>query len=133
MIGANPKQIRCTTRRDVPEEMRVTTGKTRSKTFPVIIPPVRNKAAVMPAGLQRLWSSAGTALRNADEVTFFGYSCPIADTEAEKLFRRALGTKEWQGEATIVNPDSSAVARFADFFPGRSIRYFRHPNDWLSE
>lgn len=131
-MGAKPDRIRCTTRIEFPEELQIKRGKKRSKTYPVIIPPVKNKVAVMPAGIQKQWEEARSILQNADEVVFFGYSCPGGDTEAEGLFRRTLGPSAWNGEAVIVNPDAGVLGRIADFFPGRPVRYYRSTNDWLS-
>ena len=48
--------------------------------YPLVIPPVIDKASLMSdQTIQSLWFRAGEALCQADEVTFIGYSLPMSD------------------------------------------------------
>ncbi|HEX9897034.1 MAG TPA: hypothetical protein VGA85_05180 [Dehalococcoidales bacterium] len=60
-------------------------------TNPFLIPPVLVKGELTEQPIIRLiWSSAYTALKQADKVTFIGYSLPITDIAATYLFSETI-------------------------------------------
>lgn len=126
------RDLRWTSRTDIPTAMRVSDSGRKRYAVPLVVPPVHNKASIMPPALTSLWEEAELALQQADEVTLVGYSCPEADAEAENLLRRGLRRNGSPDLLTIVNPDSSAVGRFAEIVPGVPIRYFPSLQAWDS-
>jgi hypothetical protein len=92
--------------------------------WPVIIPPVYNKQALIQNFLPHVWDDARDALLNCDRVVFFGYSLPPADIEAEKLFQRALHSNNAIDGITVINPDPGAAARYARLVPSKPLRWY---------
>ncbi len=131
-LTGSARQVKWTARTAIPAQMTIAGGsRTRKHTLPVVVPPFRNKGALMPKAIKKIWRAAELAFKGVEEVTFFGYSCPNADTEAEGLFRRALADSPSLQRINIVNPDLGAVGRFAEFVPGRGVYYYPNADAWL--
>lgn len=81
----------------------------KKKVFPLLVPPVFDKASRINGSLETVWSSAKSALYDADCVIFWGYSLPAADYHAELLFAQTARKKKYK--CLVVNPDESALAR----------------------
>jgi hypothetical protein len=64
-------------------------GRRQWRMWPVIIPPVYSKQTLRQV-IRVAWDEARDALEDADRVIFFGYSLPLIDIDAEKLFERSL-------------------------------------------
>lgn len=58
--------------------------------LPVIIPPINSKSLILPKAIAPIWKNAESALREADIVTIYGYSCPEMDFESSSMIRRCL-------------------------------------------
>jgi len=98
-------------------------GRSRWPLWPVVIPPVYAKQALRRR-LQLVWGDAQTELGRADRVVFFGYSLPVIDIDAEKLFERSLAVNSSVRWADIVNPDPAAAERYAGLSPAIPIRWY---------
>lgn len=67
---------------------------------PFIVPPVLSKADLVSHPILRLvWSQAYQELKNADSVTFVGYSMPRTDVTSATLFSETIDAKR----VTVVN------------------------------
>jgi len=74
-----------------------------------IVPPVLAKSSLEEPILRKIWGKAYTALHDADEVAFVGYSCPVTDLAVTFLFSEAISSKG-RG-VTIVNKKESNKER----------------------
>jgi len=86
---------------------------------PIIIVPSYLKQLEDPV-LQSIWDQAATALTNADEVTFVGYSLPSADVAVRVLLnslRQRLLNDDFA--VTVVNPDKAVLDRWRTFLGDR--------------
>jgi hypothetical protein len=54
-------------------------GRTRWYTWPVVVPPVHEKDAIIRATIQPVWDEARAALSRSDVLVFCGYSLPMLD------------------------------------------------------
>jgi hypothetical protein len=124
----NPARVRVTRRRKVPDRLRFTKPKSRGRTswymWPVIVPPVYNKQALIQRFLPQVWEDAQNALRVCDRLILFGYSLPSTDIEAEKLFQRSIYRNEELKAVEVINPDPNAAARYARMIPKKPLRWF---------
>jgi hypothetical protein len=107
--------------------VRTGRGRTEWRTRPIVVPPVYAKHALRST-LQEVWNEARQALEQADRVAFFGYSLPMIDVEAEKLFERGLAansTVEW---LDIIDPAPASAQRYAGLTPAVPVRWYPTPN-----
>ncbi len=87
-----------------------------------IVPPVLGKSALKEPILQRIWGEARSVLRDAEDVVFVGYSCPVTDLAASFLFSDTISLKRQR--VTVVNkPESQKKKRqlmdaYQKLFPG---------------
>ena len=130
----NP-EVLCVRDRSLREirSVRLAPGKGRRDwwVWPVIVPPVYAKQALIGAYMPDVWNAARAAVEQADRVVFFGYSLPLADIEAEKLFQRSLreaarSNLPW---VDIIDPSTSLAQRYAEVVPDLPLR--RYPS-WES-
>lgn len=91
--------------------------------WPVIIPPIYAKRALRRR-VQQAWDDAQNALREAERVVFFGYSLPLIDIDAEKLFERALAENANLKWADVINPAPESAQRYAGLAPAVPIRWY---------
>jgi hypothetical protein len=126
---AGDRTVFVTTRRTVPAQFVFNRsgggrGRTQWYTWPVIIPPVYAKQALIQAFLPAVWTDARRDLQDADRVVFFGYSLPPADIDAEKLFQRTLAANDRLAAIDVVDPEPGAAARYARLVPSKPLRWF---------
>ena len=79
------------------------------KIFPLLVPPVFDKASRINGSLEAVWNNAKTSLYEADCVIFWGYSLPAADYHAELLFVQTARKRKYK--CIVVNPDERSLAR----------------------
>jgi hypothetical protein len=98
--------------------------------WPVIIPPIYAKQALRRR-VQQVWSDAHTALKECSRVVFFGYSLPMIDIEAEKLFERGIAENRKLKWADVINPDPASAQRYAGLKPVVPIRWYPSPEYFI--
>jgi hypothetical protein len=125
-----PAEVLLSRRREIIARLRYTIkrkgrGRTNWYTWPVIIPPIYAKQALIQT-VQPAWDEAREALRECDRVIIYGYSLPPADIEAEKLFQRALFANPSIGRVEVINPNPASASRYAQLLPRKSLTW--HPS-----
>ena len=97
---------------------------------PILITPTHLKD-LRNAYLAELWRKAETALRQAQRVTFIGYSLPPDDIHLKYMMKRAMETSEQRPEIVVVDysdkPEGQRTAvedNYRRFF-GTVKRYYR--------
>jgi hypothetical protein len=99
--------------------------------LPVVVPPVSHKSSVLPDALQDVWRLAEQALRGADSLVIFGYSCPALDVESSSLLRRSLRAQ--QPRVTVIDPAPAVVARYVDLVRPERLSYYPSASDYLAD
>jgi len=99
--------------------------------WPVIIPPVYNKQALIQRFIPQVWEDARDALQQCDHLVFYGYSLPPADIEAEKLFQRAIFKNDALTAVDVINPDPDSAARYARLAPDKPLRWYPSVSTYL--
>lgn len=94
-------------------------------TFPIIIPPVINKAAILHNDLVEVWRLARESLLDANKIFVFGYSCPQSDYESANLIRRGIRNNAALDVLAIIDPSTKAFERFANLSKLDALHYFR--------
>jgi hypothetical protein len=123
-------KIHCTRRRTAPHQLRSTRpssgkrGRTTWYTWPVIIPPVHSKEAMIRNFVSRVWTDAAAAVSSADSLIFVGYSLPILDVGAEHLFRKSVGSNSNLKWIDVVNPSPDSAQRYASLVTPIGMRWF---------
>lgn len=90
------------------------TGNRRTPLLPFIVPPVYEKSAHIRDVVQPAWDSARQALRTADELVIFGYSCPAADQAARNMIKNAFHHNSSVNHVHIIDPSPSTSARIGE-------------------
>jgi hypothetical protein len=106
-------------------------GRSKWYTWPVIIPPVYSKQALMTP-IQSSWDDARAAIRECDRLTFFGYSLPDFDIEAEKLFQRGMARNRAAEWVDVINPDPGSAHRYARLLPKFPLRWYPDTQTFLA-
>lgn len=75
-----------------------------------IVPPVLGKSALKEPILQQIWGKARSTLRDAEEIVFVGYSCPVTDLAASFLFSDTISLKR-QRVTVVNNPNNQKAKR----------------------
>lgn len=122
----NPERtIEVTARSEIAHDI-VRRRRTRTVfTFPIVVPPVNHKSAILHAKLRPLWQDAEECLVRATAVTIFGYSCPAADFESENMLRRAFSRNTECENLAIIDPNAQVMSRFAELTAMEKLSYFR--------
>ena len=97
--------------------VRTGAGRTRWRTWPLVVPPVYSKQALR-ARLNDVWHDARSALEAADRVVVFGYSLPLIDVDAEKMIERSLAKNAQLGWLDVIDPAPAAAQRYAGLASG---------------
>ena len=92
------------------------------RVFPLLIPPVFEKATQISGHLGEIWDSAQEKLNNASVVLVWGYSLPPTDYHAEMLF--AQGARRSQSRLLVANLDKVALGRVTEVCGHRWSRWF---------
>jgi hypothetical protein len=83
--------------------------------------------------MQPLWSKAEVALKAAERIVVFGYSCPALDFESANLLMRALRQNQRLSEFHVIDPNPAVFKRYVDLmgkFKG-GWHYFRTARDYI--
>ncbi len=132
-----PSAVQVTRRRKIPNQLRFTKarrgpGRTVWYMWPVLIPPVYNKQALIKRFIPQVWDDARDVLGACERLIFFGYSLPPTDIEAEKLFQRAIFVNDSLRAIDVINPDPDAAARYARLVPTKPLRWHPSVSTFLS-
>ena len=125
------RAIRITRRRE-PNIGMTLNGTRKTYAFPVVIPPVLNKSAILPTGFGQVWTSAENHLEKSEKVIVFGYSCPPFDFEAANLIARTLRASSSLQSISVIDPNPDTVTRYANLCRARRIMYFDSSESYLS-
>lgn len=130
----NPKKrFRITPRSNVTINMRINSGKRSSHTFPLIIPPVNHKAALIHHELHPLWRMAEERLTGANQIIVFGYSCPPTDFESANMLRRATNTGVEPTSFDVIDPNPNAFKRYVDVTRLDHLSYFSSCDTYIKK
>ncbi len=130
----NPKKnFHITPRCNIQLNMRLNSGKRTSHTFPLIIPPVNHKAALIHHELHPLWRLAEDKLTKANKVIVFGYSCPPTDFESANMLRRATNTGIDPISFDVIDPNPSAFKRYVDVTCLDHLSYFNSSDSFIKK
>ena len=135
---AGERKVMITRRRTVPVQLvanRGASGRGRSTwyTWPVIIPPIYSKQALISAFVPEVWKDARADLSASDRVVFCGYSLPLADIDAEKLFQRHIAANDAIGWVDVIDPAPAVAARYASLIPSKPLRWYPTVDKFLAE
>ncbi len=134
--GTTP-QLHCTRRREVPHQLRFTrtgarSGRTRWYTWPVVVPPVHGKEVLIRNFVPEVWADAEAALRDAERIVFVGYSLPMLDVNAERLFKRSIAANTTADWIDVVNPSPDAAQRYAAIASPTTVRWYYSIDSFLT-
>lgn len=127
------KPFNITPRLEIPVGMRFKQNKKTTHSFPLIIPPVNHKAAILHKDLHPIWSSAEKRLRDSDEIIVFGYSCPATDFESANLLRRTSNTGANPTEFSVVDPNPGVFQRYVQVTNLDHLSYFRSASSYIEK
>ena len=106
--------------------LRAGRGRTRWNLWPLVVPPIYAKSSISSDFLQKARDDAKAAVLSADRLVFFGYSLPMLDIEAEKLFERGIQGNPRLTDIDVINPRPDSASRFAGIAPERRLHW--HPD-----
>jgi hypothetical protein len=130
----NPKkEFNITPRFEIPIGMELKSKKRTVHTFPLIIPPVNHKAAILHKDLHPIWSTAEQRLRESDSIIVFGYSCPATDFESANLLRRTANTGTNPTSFTVIDPNPIVFQRYVEVTNLDHLSYFRSANAYIEK
>lgn len=102
----------------------------REHTFPIIVPPVNHKSAIIHNEMRKLWGYSETALNEADEIIIYGYSCPITDFESSNLILRSLKDKTYE-KLSIIDPNPNTLKRYVELIKPKRLSYYSTAEEFL--
>jgi hypothetical protein len=130
----NPrKDFKITPRFQIPVTMQFRTKKKMVHTFPLIIPPVNHKAAILHKDLHPVWSLAEQRLRESDSIIVFGYSCPATDFESANLLRRTANTGTNPTSFNVIDPNPKVFQRYIEVTNLDHLSYFRSADAYIQK
>lgn len=97
----------------------------RMYTFPIIVPPVTNKAAIIHSELRAVWQKAQNALESARQILVFGYSCPVSDSETANMVSRTCRSNSVLEDFSIIDPAPLVFNRYVEVTGLDRLSYFR--------
>lgn len=127
------KRFSITPRMNLRMNMRLHSGKKTMYTFPLIIPPVNHKAAIIHRELHPLWQRAEEKLTNANQVVVFGYSCPPTDFESANMLRRSTNTGANPTSFEVIDPNPNAFTRYVDVTCLDHLSYYKSCDTYISK
>lgn len=101
--------------------------------FPIIIPPVHHKSAILHKKIHKLWEYARRMIIRADEMIIFGYSCPNTDFESESLLKMSFKSNCKCKKISVINPDSNIVKRFVELMSLQQVYYYTDASFFLDD
>lgn len=132
-ILSRTKKFKITPRRSIQLGMTFNSGKRKLYAFPLIIPPVNHKAAIIHEDLHPLWKEAESRLRNADEIIVFGYSCPPTDFESANMLRRATNSGVNPQSFVVIDPSPNTFRRYVDVTCLNHLAFFRDCDAYIEK
>lgn len=126
------RELHITRRRIIDPEMRFAGRRKRSHTLPVVVPPVTHKSGILHEKTRHLWGLAENALKNADEIVVFGYSCPPLDFESSNLIQRSIRQNAKYSSLSVIDPDSNALRRYVELIAPSRVSYYQLANHFLT-
>jgi len=132
-ILSRSKKFKITSRLAIPVRMRFNAGKRQVYAFPLIIPPVNHKAAIIHDDLHPLWQEAESKLNNADEIIVFGYSCPATDFESANMLRRATNSGVNPKSFVVIDPSPNTFRRYVDVTCLNHLSFFRDCDAYIAK
>lgn len=99
-------------------------GRTHWYTWPVVIPPVYGKEALIRQFVPSVWDDAALALAGAERVVFFGYSLPDLDIRAQRLLQKGISRNAELPWIDVVNPDPGSPSRYATVLRPSALRWY---------
>lgn len=132
-ILSRTKKFKITPRKNIAIGMTFNAGKRKSYTFPLIIPPVNHKAAIIHEDLHPLWKAAETKLRDADEIIVFGYSCPATDFESANMLRRATNSGVNPQSFVVIDPSPATFHRYVDVTCLNHLAFYRDCDAYIEK
>jgi len=100
-------------------------------TFPVILPPIGSKSAIIHSEFEPLWLLAQKSLEKAERVIFFGYSCPITDMDSSNLVGRALRKNKNLKCADVIDPSPETFGRYVNLTNLPRLAFYRNADAYL--
>lgn len=132
-ILSRKKKFIITPRVAIPVDMKFDRKKRTVYTFPLIIPPVNHKAAILHNDLDPIWRAAESRLENSDEIVVFGYSCPASDFESANLLRRTANTGTNPTTFSVIDPDPAVFQRYVEVTNLDHLAYFRSADAYIDK
>lgn len=124
------RPIRVTRRKTIDPQMRHNKRGQSLRTLPVIVPPVTHKSGILHDSIRPLWTKANNAMRRANEVVIFGYSCPAMDFESSNLIQRSLKIRSYEA-LWVIDPDPGVLTRYIELIKPDQITYYPSARDYL--
>ena len=131
-ILSRDKRFRITPRKEILSSMRMSTGKRKLHTFPLIVPPVTSKSSMIHQDLDGIWTHAEEMIAAANELLVFGYSCPQTDYESANLLRRSTARNSSDLVLSIIDPNPHVLVRYASVTGLQKLRYYRSVAAYLA-
>lgn len=100
--------------------------------LPFVVPPVYEKSTQIRDVLQPVWREARDALRNADELVIFGYSCPDADQAARNMIKQAFHKNSRIEHIHVVDPSPASSARLGDLLRAPVLTRYSTVGDFIT-
>jgi hypothetical protein len=100
-------------------------------TFPVIVPPVIHKGALLHRRIIDIWRLAESKLKEASDIIIFGYSCPEFDIEAANLIQRTIRGNSNIETFTIIDHNPKVIGRYAFLTGVNSVYYYKNCKTYI--
>ncbi len=126
------RRINVTRRRTIDPGMALQSTQRQMYTLPVIVPPVSSKSAVLHDDVAGLWQLSEAALRSADELLVFGYSCPPLDFESSNQLRRSQVSRRKPAIVSIIDPAPEVSQRYITLLEAHRLHYYSSGHDFLA-
>ena len=126
------RKIRVLSRVQVPVNVKPP-NELGEKAYPIIIPPIQGKGAILHDSIKHSWKLAGEKLSAATEVVMFGYSLPQTDYEAIHLFENTIGKGARCRKISLINPDPLVVSRLGNILKKVPVTVYQDTQKFLND
>ena len=124
------RNINISKRKNINPSLKYSGSKRTEHTFPIIVPPVNHKSAIIHNEMRKLWSDSEVALKEADEIIIYGYSCPITDFESSNLILRSLKDENYV-KLSIIDPNPNTLKRYVELIKPKRLSYYCTAKEFL--
>jgi hypothetical protein len=100
--------------------------------LPFIVPPVYEKSTHIRNVVQPAWIAARAALKNADQIVIFGYSCPAADQAARNMIKSSFHQNDRARHLHVIDPSAQTAARLGDLLQARAMTRYLSVRDFVA-